>query len=98
EGVPREPWTAGILKRAPHPNAARLFMDYLLSQEGQTLYAKAMGWTSARSDTPRSEFPEAPTEIKTLSANLSPDEALKVRDEYVAKWKQLWGLSGPLPQ
>ena len=24
EGVPREPWTAGILKRAPHPNAAKL--------------------------------------------------------------------------
>jgi iron(III) transport system substrate-binding protein len=26
-----------ILKGAPHPNAAKLFVDFLLSEEGQTL-------------------------------------------------------------
>ncbi|HWP57930.1 MAG TPA: extracellular solute-binding protein [Candidatus Acidoferrales bacterium] len=30
--------TAGISKNAPHPNAAKLFMDYLLSEEGQKTY------------------------------------------------------------
>jgi iron(III) transport system substrate-binding protein len=98
EGVPREPWTAGILKQAPHPNAAKLFLDYLLSQEGQTLYVKAMGWGSARNDVPGPDFAEAPAEIKTLSSGMSPEEALKVRDEYVSRWKQLWGLGGTLPQ
>jgi iron(III) transport system substrate-binding protein len=98
EGVPREPWTAGILKRAPHPNAAKLFLDYLLSQEGQTLYVKAMGWGSARKDVPGTDFPEAPAEIRTLSSGMSAAQALKVRDEYVAKWKQLWGLGSRLPQ
>jgi len=98
EGVPREPWTVGILKRAPHPNAAKLFLDYLLSQEGQTLYVKAMGWSSARSDVPGPDLAEAPPEINTLSSGMSPEQALKVRDEYVAKWKQLWGLSGSLPR
>jgi iron(III) transport system substrate-binding protein len=29
---------AGINKNAPHPNAAMLFMDYLLSEEGQKIY------------------------------------------------------------
>lgn len=29
----------GLLKDAPHPNAARLFLDYVLSDEGQTLLA-----------------------------------------------------------
>jgi iron(III) transport system substrate-binding protein len=29
---------AGINKNAPHPNAAMLFMDYLLSEEGQRIY------------------------------------------------------------
>src|SRR5262249_37591446 len=52
DGVPQEPGTAGILKRAPHPNAARLFLDFLLSREGQTLYVKEMGWASARADVP----------------------------------------------
>jgi len=30
--------TGGISKNAPHPNAAKLFMDYLLSEEGQRIY------------------------------------------------------------
>ncbi|MBI4522426.1 MAG: extracellular solute-binding protein [Deltaproteobacteria bacterium] len=29
---------AGINRNAPHPNAARLFIDYLLSEEGQRIY------------------------------------------------------------
>jgi iron(III) transport system substrate-binding protein len=30
-----------IAKTAPHPNAARVFLDYLLSQRGQEMIAKA---------------------------------------------------------
>ena len=98
EGVPREPWTAGILKRAPHPNAAKLFMDFLLSREGQEIYVKMMGWRSARADVAAPEIKEAPTDVKAITAGLSVDEALKVRDGYIAKWKQLWGLGGSLPK
>jgi iron(III) transport system substrate-binding protein len=97
EGVPSEPWTTAILKRAPHPNAARLFLDYLLSQEGQTLYVQTMGWTSARSDVALPGYKEMPAEVKTLKPSLSPEQALKARDDYVAKWKQLWGLGKTLP-
>jgi iron(III) transport system substrate-binding protein len=32
-----------IMNRAPHPNAARLFADYLTSKEGLTLYADTRG-------------------------------------------------------
>ncbi len=92
EGVPQEPWTAGILKRAPHPNAARLFLDFLLSKEGQTIYVKAMGWQSARDDAPLPEYKEMPAKIVILQAPISAEEALKVRPAYIAKWKQLWGL------
>ena len=94
EGVPREPWTAAILRRAPHPNAARLFMDFVLSREGQDLYVKEMGWHSARTDAAAPAIAEAPAELATVDPKLTQDEALKVRDEYVAKWKQLWGLAG----
>src|SRR5262249_29519119 len=55
EGVPSEAWTAGILRRAPHPNAARLFLDFLLSRDGQGIYVKTMGWSSARADVPSHE-------------------------------------------
>ena len=97
EGVPREPWTSAILKRAPHPNAARLFLDFLLSREGQSLYVQTMGWVSARPDVAPPEFREMPQGVKTLESNLSPDEALQVREQYVARWKQLWGLGKTLP-
>ena len=30
--------TAGINRNAPHPNASKLFMDFLLSEEGQRIY------------------------------------------------------------
>ena len=97
EGVPSEPWTSAILKRAPHPNAARLFLDFLLSREGQSLYVQTMGWVSARPDVAPPEFREMPQGVKTRESNLSPDEALQVREQYVARWKQLWGLGKTLP-
>jgi iron(III) transport system substrate-binding protein len=99
EGVPREPWTAGILKRAPHPNAAKLYMDFLLSSEGQALYVKLMGWSSARSDVRGPDIAEAPADPRPIKAGLSLDDTLKVRDGYVAKWKQLWlGGGSSLPK
>ena len=40
----------GIVEKAPHPNSAKLFVDWLLSREGQeTLHAET-GRTPARSD------------------------------------------------
>ena len=31
----------GLLKQAPHPNAARLLVDFLLSQEGQKVFQQS---------------------------------------------------------
>jgi iron(III) transport system substrate-binding protein len=39
EGSPYVRFDGAIFKGAPHPNAARLFLDFLLSDEGQLLYA-----------------------------------------------------------
>jgi len=38
EGVPLSASPIAILKGAPHPNAARLFVDYILSKEGQQIF------------------------------------------------------------
>jgi iron(III) transport system substrate-binding protein len=40
EGMPLALAPVAILKGAPHPNAARLFIDFTLSQEGNTLLAR----------------------------------------------------------
>jgi iron(III) transport system substrate-binding protein len=44
----------GLMSQAPHPAAARLFVDFLLSKEGQQLYQSA-GRLIARSDLPQDE-------------------------------------------
>lgn len=41
-----------MLGKAPHPNAARLFINWLLSREGQTVFSKAVGQQSGRVDVP----------------------------------------------
>jgi iron(III) transport system substrate-binding protein len=40
---------AGIIKGAPHPEAAKLFLDFMLSQEGQAALA-SVGLPSLRTD------------------------------------------------
>ncbi len=43
---------ASLLNRAPHPNAAKLFLNWLLSKEGQMIHSRAYGKASLRLDVP----------------------------------------------
>ncbi|MBI4333612.1 MAG: extracellular solute-binding protein [Chloroflexi bacterium] len=42
----------GFFDRAPHPNAARVFVNWALSREGGTLISRVIGGQSARLDVP----------------------------------------------
>jgi iron(III) transport system substrate-binding protein len=56
EGMPVAPAPIAILKGAPHPNAARLLVDFTLSHEGNTLMAHDIfGVYSSRRDVPPPE-------------------------------------------
>lgn len=39
-----------IVKNSPHPNATKVFVNWLLSKEGQEIYGKAMGQATRRLD------------------------------------------------
>lgn len=41
-----------MLSNAPHPNAAKVYVNWLLSKEGQTTYVRAIKQISARVDVP----------------------------------------------
>ena len=56
-GVYTSTGAAALAARAPHPHAAMLFIDYILSREGQTLYSK-LGYASARTDMAAKDKPE----------------------------------------
>jgi iron(III) transport system substrate-binding protein len=49
--------TLMLLERAPHPNAAVVFANWLLSKEGQTAYSKGMNQASRRLDAPTDHLP-----------------------------------------
>ncbi len=48
--------SVSLINRAPHPNAAKVFINWLLSREGQTLFSQAVGIPSARVDTSKDMF------------------------------------------
>jgi ABC-type Fe3+ transport system substrate-binding protein len=39
-----------VVKNSPHPNATKIFINWLLSKEGQEIYGKAMGQGTRRLD------------------------------------------------
>ena len=64
-----------VLKNAPHPDAAKVFLNWLLSKEGQMLYAKTF-WAfnqtfSRRLDVPPPDDPKAAAAIELLESGKS---------------------------
>jgi len=49
--------SVAIAAKSPHPHAAMLFIDFLLSKEGQLMY-RDIGYASARLDMPPGDLPE----------------------------------------
>ena len=46
-----------VINRAPHPNAAAVFINWLLTKEGQRVWSKAMNAVSRRVDVPTDHLP-----------------------------------------
>jgi iron(III) transport system substrate-binding protein len=49
-----------VFDRAPHPNATRLFVNWLASREGLEIFARAVQWSPTRNDIDEKSF--VPTE------------------------------------
>jgi len=47
-----------LLSKAPHPNAAKVFVNWFLSKDGQTEFGTAVGASSRRVDVPQDQLPE----------------------------------------
>jgi iron(III) transport system substrate-binding protein len=77
-----------VVKDAPHPNAARLFNDFLLSREGQEAIA-ADGYYVPRLDVLSPILKEAPpkTKVIPLPMTLAPRY-----NEYYQTYRKLMGL------
>jgi iron(III) transport system substrate-binding protein len=78
---------AGLMSKAPHPNAALLFLDYLHSKEGQE-YGLTIGNDSPRNDTVASGAPKQAYQKIDLAVKYSPDEYAKKFEEWQGLFDQ----------
>jgi len=72
---------------AKNPNAAKLWMNWTLSREGQEVWTKQVGGLSARTDIDPPAA--APKKVKMWSA--SEDDYIKLRDSYTKRWNEIFG-------
>lgn len=76
----------GISAKAPHPNAARLFIDFVLSKRGQELI-RGMSRIPDRVDTP----PEQPRLIEGIKPAFAPAEVLDNFERYAKMFDEMFG-------
>ena len=79
-----------ILKRAPHPNAAKLFTDYLFGKEAQQFMADD-GVTAVNDAV---TYPAGKVHLKEIKNLMVPDarDVLKRNDEIKVKFRELFGV------
>ena len=79
-----------LFNRAPNPNAAKIYVNWLLSKEGQTSFARANGYVSTRLDVPTDHTEPwrvpLPGAIKTYTM-----DAMQVRDKVQSLLKEVLG-------
>lgn len=89
EGVVLLPQEMFILAKAPHPNAAKLWLDFVLSETGQSILAKKEALISGR-DGFKSPLPEYAPGIDSLHLikvdweHISPDKLKEIRKSWTA--------------
>ncbi len=91
EGMVAAPSLTGIVEQAPHPEAARLYMDWFAGVPGQTAYAKATSLYSVRTDVAAPAGAVPITTFKLLSPS-DWDAFLKTHSQFVKEWNTMVGM------
>lgn len=89
KGVPTNARPIAIPKNAPHPAAAKLFLNWRLSKDGQAKMQNGLGMRSVRTDMdPPKGLPPA-SQVGMLILN--PVEVNAKRPEIVKRWQAVFG-------
>lgn len=84
-----------LVKQSPHPNAARVFINWLLSREGQIMEQKYMGSHSSRADIPTEGV--EPNQIRKagdkyfMGASETEGWVVNEQDKYLALAREIFG-------
>ncbi len=88
EGAPVNPYASGIPKTAAHPNAARLFLNWCLSKEGQSFGIKEQGNLTSLKEAP--VYPKGfdPKVVKLWVPNF--EQYVKLHKDWVEDWNKTY--------
>jgi iron(III) transport system substrate-binding protein len=89
EGVPIVPYADGIPKTSKSPNAAKLFMNWRLSKEGQAFQIEKLGNISSMKEPPALPKGWDPKVIKVWVPEFKQFESL--RDKWIEDWNKTYG-------
>jgi iron(III) transport system substrate-binding protein len=89
EGAPVNPYASGVPTTAKNPNAAKLFLNWCLSEEGQTFMIKELGNLTSLGRAPI--YPEGfdPKVVKVWLPNF--DQYVKLHASWVEDWNKVYG-------
>jgi len=93
DGLPATPVVTGVVNRAPHPEAAKLFVDWALSNRGQSVYQthKILLYGSVRTDAPPMATGKRLADFKLLLPT-DWDDYRNSHPIFVKEWNAIMGL------
>jgi iron(III) transport system substrate-binding protein len=89
DGVPLNYYAAGVTKTAANPNAAKLFLNWNMSDEGQAFHIKELGYLTALKKPPFNPPGYDPAVIKPWAPKF--EEYVKLRNEWIEEWNKIYG-------
>ena len=93
DGLPATPALIGVVNRAPHPEAAKLFVDWALSNRGQSVYQTQtiLLYGSVRTDAPPMATGKKLADFKLLFPT-DWNDYVASHPVFVKEWNALMGL------
>ena len=89
EGAPANPYASGVPSTAKNPNAAKLFLNWCLSEEGQAFLIKDQGNLTSLKKAPF--YPEGfdPKVVKVWVPNF--EQYVKLHGPWIEEWNKIYG-------
>jgi iron(III) transport system substrate-binding protein len=96
DGTPVHGVYMGVTAKAPHPNAAKLYANWVMSNRGQTVQAQYGGDYAVREgvENPTINDKPAPALADIHPDFVSDELSIERRDVWVPEWNKVFGVSG----
>jgi iron(III) transport system substrate-binding protein len=89
EGAPVNPYASGVPKTAAHPNAAKLFLNWCLSEEGQTFMIRELGNLTSLKKAPVYPTGFDPNVVRLWLPDF--EQYMKLHASWVEEWNKTYG-------